>query len=197
MCLSIFSVFFSRRIKEHFQNLEDNLEQVSSNIRLRKVDIFQKKINFLPLIKYLTLVQFFKYINWTKNRKYLHENSNLHFQERGMNNLCKQIVKCQNAKTSMIKSFMQNANDIIKKDFVVTSSNFEEKIIKYLFKFCNKYLARNWFGSERFWSPEWASTLSSSSSPVTQSGRPESSNFMCKDYKYHFIWNQSLCNFPI
>ena len=107
----------------------------------------------------------------------------------------KQIVKCQNAKTSMIKSFMQNANDIIKKDFV-TSSSFEEKIIRYLLIFCNKYLARNWFGSERFWSPEWASTLSSSSSPVTQSGRPESSNFMCKDYKYQFIWNQSLCNFP-
>ena len=48
--------FMSRRIKEHFQNLEENLEQVSSNIRLRKVDIFWKKIyfyfSFSPLLNF-------------------------------------------------------------------------------------------------------------------------------------------------
>ena len=104
MCFLVF--FWSRRIKEHFQNLEENLEQVSSNIRLRKVDIFQKKINFIPLIKYLTFFNFSSILTeQRKSRKYLQENSNLHFQERGMNNLYKQIVKCQNAKTSMITSF--------------------------------------------------------------------------------------------
>ena len=60
-CRRNFNVFFmSRRIKEHFQNLEENLEQVSSNIRLRKVDIFWKKIYIFtfflsPLLKTLIL----------------------------------------------------------------------------------------------------------------------------------------------
>ena len=88
-CLKNFNAFLmSRRIKEHFQNLEDNLEQVSSNIRLRKVDIFYwKKFNFIPPMKNSAFMQSFKVSSLQLQIPSGHKMYNLFSGKRYMNNL--------------------------------------------------------------------------------------------------------------